>query len=160
MDMQSVTSMVADGRDRNDNPARFLNGRFDCKVSAADTGGALCIFDTFRDSVGGPPLHYHEQQDEWFMVLDGTFLFQVGKQFFKLGPGDSIFGPKLVPHAFRTLTVLARMLIAYTPAARMEEFFRVPMGPDSADTPEFEALHRAHNIVNVGPPLTDAQANF
>lgn len=153
MEMQGIPGMIAFGADRHDNSARFLNGRFDCKVSAADTGGALCIFDTFRDKVGGPPLHYHELQDEWFMVLEGQFLFQVGERFQQLGPGDSIFGPRMVPHAFRTLTVPARMLIAYTPALRMEEFFRAGLGPDSAASEEFEALHRAHNIINVGPPI-------
>jgi mannose-6-phosphate isomerase-like protein (cupin superfamily) len=160
MDMQGITGKVASGEDRYNNAARFLNGRFDCKVSAADTNGTMCIFDTFRDKVGGPPLHYHKFQDEWFMVLEGDFLFQVGDGFQRLGPGDSIFGPRMVPHALRNLTAPARMLIAYTPAAKMEEFFRAGLGPNSAATEEFEALHRAHDIINVGPPLSGEQADF
>lgn len=141
------------GVDRFGNPARFLNGRFDCKVSASDSLGGLSIFDTFRDVQGGPPLHYHELQDEWFMVLEGEFLFQVADELFRAGPGDSVFGPRMVPHAFRSLTRQARMLIAYSPALRMEEFFRSGLGPQSAASAEFEALHNAHNIINVGPPL-------
>jgi quercetin dioxygenase-like cupin family protein len=160
MDMQSIPGKIAFGADRYNDAVHFLNGRFDCKVSAKDTNGAFLVFDTFRDQMGGPPLHYHELQDEWFMVLEGEFLFQVGDDFPRLGPGDSIFGPRMVPHAFRNLTAQARMLIAYAPALRMEEFFYTRMGPDTAATPEFEALHKTHNIINVGPPLRAEQVNF
>jgi mannose-6-phosphate isomerase-like protein (cupin superfamily) len=153
----SVAGRIASGEDRFGTPARFLNGRFDCKVSATDTGGGLVVFDTFRDRVGGPPLHYHCFQDEWFMVLEGRFLFRLGETYYLLGPGDSILGPRMLPHAFRTLTVPARMLIAYAPGRDMEAFFQAGLGPDSADTTEFEELHLRHDIINVGPPLTDAE---
>src|SRR5918993_5717979 len=55
---------VSEGADRFGSPAFFLNGRFDCKVSGQDTDGRLCIFDTVRTHTGGPPLHYHEDQEE------------------------------------------------------------------------------------------------
>jgi hypothetical protein len=58
--------VVKAGEDRFLSPARFLNGRFDCKVSGRDTDGALCVIDTFRTRRGGPPLHVHDRQDEWF----------------------------------------------------------------------------------------------
>ncbi|MBL0370723.1 cupin domain-containing protein [Rhizobium sp. KVB221] len=152
--MHNIPGKIANGADRYKDAVHFLNGRFDCKVSAADTSGAMCIFDTFRDKIGGPPLHYHELQDEWFMVLQGDFLFQVGEERYRLAPGDSIFGPRMVPHAFRNLTIPARLLIVYSPALKMEAFFRAGLGPDSAASAEFEALHKEHNIINVGPPLS------
>ena len=153
MDGQGAGRKIGFGEDRFGDAARFLNGRFDCKVSAVDTNGGMSVFDTFRHVRGGPPLHYHELQDEWFMVLEGEFLFQVGDERLRARPGDSIFGPRMVPHAFRSLTEQARMLIAYSPALRMEEFFRAGLGPSSAASVEFEALHKVHNIINVGPPL-------
>lgn len=87
------------------------------------------------------------------MVLEGEFLFQIGEERFRVRPGDSVFGPRMVAHAFRNLTNEARMLIAYSPALKMEEFFRAGLGPSSAASAEFEALHKAHSIINVGPPL-------
>lgn len=157
--MDSIPGKIAFGQDRFTTPVRFLNGRFDCKVSAADTGGAFCVFDTFRDACGGPPLHYHELQDEWFMVLDGDFLFQVGDNRFRLRAGDSILAPRGVAHAFRNLTEKARLLIVFQPALRMEEFFRAGIGPNDAASEKFEALHREHNTVNVGPPLVVEEAD-
>jgi len=69
---------------------RYLNGRFDCKVSSKDTGGDLCIYDTLRTTKGGPPLHYHRAQDEWFFIREGEFVFQVGANVFRLKAGDSV----------------------------------------------------------------------
>ncbi len=144
---------LADGEDRFGTPMHFLNGRFDIKVSASDTGGALCIIDTLRDRVGGPPLHYHEHQDEWFLVREGSFLFRIGDRFHRAGPGDSIFGPRGEPHAFRCLTAPARLLLVFQPALRIEEFFAGGTRLEQAETAAFDALSLAHGIVNIGPPL-------
>ncbi|UJW76141.1 cupin domain-containing protein [Rhizobium sp. SL42] len=159
MNMQDRPGMIGFGRDRFDKPVRFLNGRFDCKVSARDTDGALCIIDTFRDSCGGPPLHYHALQDEWFMVLEGEFLFQLGDQLFHATAGCSIFGPRMVPHSFRNLTDKARMLLVFQPALDIETFFSTGVTLHQAQTDMFDALSLAHHIHNVGPPLSQAQAD-
>ncbi|ATN33093.1 hypothetical protein ACO34A_04660 [Rhizobium sp. ACO-34A] len=144
---------LADGEDRFGTPMQFLNGRFDIKVSAADTGGALCIIDTLRDHVGGPPLHYHEHQDEWFLVREGSFLFRIGDKFHRAGPGDSIFGPRRMPHTFRYLTAPVRLLPVSQPALRIEEFFAAGTRLEQAETAAFRALSLAHGIVNIGPTL-------
>src|SRR5262249_28186136 len=101
----------------------FLNGRFDCKVSGKDTAGDFCIYDTVRTKKGGPPLHYHHTQDEWFFVRDGEFLFQVGQDTYQLKAGDSILGPRKVPHAFANLSETGKLMIVYQTAGSIEEFF-------------------------------------
>lgn len=93
----------------------FLNGRFDTKVAPEETGGAFCIFDSFRFEPGGPPLHVHANQDEWFLT-EGGFEFQVGDTRARLGPGDSIHGPRGVPHCFASTTPTARMVVLFIPA--------------------------------------------
>ncbi|MEO8882598.1 MAG: cupin domain-containing protein, partial [Devosia sp.] len=85
---------VRAGQDRFDKPINFLNGKFNWKVSSSDTAGALCVIDTVRFRRGGPPLHFHHEQDEWFLVQEGKFRFQIGDDIYELGPGDSIFGPR------------------------------------------------------------------
>ena len=40
--------VVRAGEDRHAASLKFLNGRFDCKISGSDTGGALCAYDTWR----------------------------------------------------------------------------------------------------------------
>jgi hypothetical protein len=44
----SKAVQVAAGNDRFGAEVLFVNGRFDCKVSAKDTNGDLCIYDTLR----------------------------------------------------------------------------------------------------------------
>lgn len=144
---------LADSEDRFGKPLRFLNGRFDIKVSAVGTDGALTVIDTFRDQIGGPPLHYHRFQDEWFMVLEGEFLFRVGDRRFKCHPGDSVFGPRNVPHTFRCTKLPARMLLVFQPANRIEEFFAGGMTLAQGETAEFAALSLQHDIINIGPPI-------
>ena len=130
---------------------RFLNGRFDCKVSGRDTGGALCIIDTFRTARGGPPLHLHNHQNEWFFVQEGEFRFQVGDQIHLLQAGDSIFGPQGVPHAFVNISETGRLLIAFQPAGTMEAFFASGLLDPRSE--EFRELSRLHGMDVVGPPL-------
>jgi len=142
---------VRAGEDRFGAPREFLNGRFTCKVSARDTNGALCIYDTYRFRPGGPPLHVHFAQDEWFLILEGEFKFQVGNETLVLQAGDSILGPRGVPHAFRSMTETARMMIAFQPAGTMEAFFAAELlDPLSR---EFKELSRQHGMDVVGPPL-------
>lgn len=73
----------------------------------------------------GPPLHLHRAQEEYFYVLEGRSLFQVGEQKVELKPRESVLGPRGVPHTFVPVgETPAWMLIGFTPAGQMEEFFR------------------------------------
>lgn len=137
--------------DRFDRPVNFLNGRFDIKLATGDAAGKAFVIDTIRTGHGGPPLHYHHDLDEWFLVQDGRFRFQIGEQLHELGPGDTILGPKGIPHAFLNLTPLARLLVAFLPAGTMEAFFAHALLDPRSE--EFRTLSREHGMEVVGPPL-------
>ncbi|MBS1975176.1 MAG: cupin domain-containing protein, partial [Bacteroidetes bacterium] len=108
---------VRSGKDHYDEELLLMGGRFDCKISSKDTNGALCIYDTYRQEKGGPALHLHHHQDEWFYVIKGEFLMKVGNDEFTLGPGDSAFGPRKIPHAFAKISEGdAQMLVLFQPA--------------------------------------------
>jgi quercetin dioxygenase-like cupin family protein len=144
--------VISADRDRFDRPVSFLNGRFDVKVSGEDTGGTACVVDTIRTSRGGPPLHYHLTQSEWFFVRAGEFRFRVGDDFHHLRAGDSIFGPPGIPHAFVNLSNTGTLLIAFRPAETMEAFFVAGQGLDPRSQ-AFVELSRRHGMVVIGPPL-------
>src|SRR5690349_13054414 len=69
---------VDSGKDHFQEELHIMGGQFDCKVSSKDTNGALCIYDTYRQEKGGPALHFHHEQDEWFYVMKGEFIIKVG----------------------------------------------------------------------------------
>ena len=95
----------------------------DCKVSARDTDGAMCVFE-FNCSSGGPK-HRHRDEDEWIYVIDGEFEFHVADRQFRAGPGESVFIPRKVGHVWgRVGERPGRVINVYQPAGKMEEFFR------------------------------------
>lgn len=143
--------VVRKDRDRFEAPIRFLNGRMDIKVSGRDTGGAFCAIDTVRFRRGGPPLHLHFDQDELFFVLEGQFQFRVGDNLYELGPGDFLFGPRRVPHAFVNLSETGRLMVTFQPAGAMEAFFAHGLRDPMAE--EFRRLSSEHGMEVVGPPL-------
>jgi quercetin dioxygenase-like cupin family protein len=129
------------------------------KVSTRDSGGTLFMTEQPIERRGsGPPRHYHEEQDEWFYCLAGEYVVEIGDQRFRLGPGDSVLGPRRVPHAFVYDSAgPGRILIGFTPALRIEQFFRdlakrgEYFGNGSAE--DKELARRLYGVVNVGPPL-------
>ena len=70
------------------------------KVSAEDSQGGLSVVEIRHHSKGGPGRHVHFDQEEWFYVLEGEYVFEVGQTRFRLKPGDSAFGPRNVPHVW------------------------------------------------------------
>jgi mannose-6-phosphate isomerase-like protein (cupin superfamily) len=143
---------------RHQSELLIMGGSFECKVSARDTGGDLCVYDTFREAKGGPALHVHYAQDEWFYVIGGKFIFRVGDANLTLGPGDSAFGPRKVPHTFaKTNDGPGHMLIVWQPAGSIEDFFyqMSKMGKDIPANPEvvFKKLSESHGMEVLGPPL-------
>src|SRR5687768_13075327 len=43
------------------------------KVSGKDTDGSFFAFEHANMSKGGPPKHFHYEQDEWFYAKEGVF---------------------------------------------------------------------------------------
>lgn len=123
------------------------------KVVPQDSNGIFIIENSFREK-GGPARHLHHGQDEWFYVLEGEFLFEVGQEEFRLKPGDSLLGPREVPHvwAFAGGAPRGRILIAFLPAGKMEAFFR-EVTKANAMPPQDPELWRAHGMELLGPPL-------
>ena len=144
--------VVGAGQDRfgESHSLGFSSIRF--KVATRDTSGALFVIEHQNLLKGGPPVHFHLHQDEWFYVMEGEVLFQVGGERKLLRSGESVLGPRMIPHAFCGAGEKpGHMVIAFTPAGKMEDFFRaiaVPNGPKM----DAEVFSR-YDMQYVGPPL-------
>lgn len=127
----------------------------DIKISASDTNGQLSVFEQIGFTPnGGPPLHVHPHQDEWFYVLEGEYLFQVGDDRFELKAGDTIFLPRQVAHAFIQRSEKARVIVSYLPAGKMEDFFKTTNEWTHPPTQEeVVKVFADHDMNVVGPPL-------
>ncbi|WP_412070036.1 cupin domain-containing protein [Rubrivirga sp. IMCC43871] len=151
-----LTAHVRAGQDRTGRPRVVFGGlRLDTKVAPSDSGGDLYVIEHADAHQGGPPRHVHHDQDELFYVLEGAYRLHVGEAVFDLGPGDSVFAPRGVPHVWAHVgDGVGRMLLAFQPAGRMERFFEglASLGP--APTPAtMGPLFAAHGMTLLGPPL-------
>lgn len=128
----------------------------DIKISGKDTDNDLAVFEqTGLTPNGGPPLHIHPFQDEWFYVIDGEYKFQVGEDRYQLKTGDTIFLPRNIQHAFIQLSEKGKMIVSYLPAGKMEAFFEVTDKWKSPPTKEeISKVFADHEMKVVGPPLT------
>ncbi len=127
----------------------------DIKISGKDTNNELAVFEQIGlTPYGGPPLHIHPYQDEWFYVLEGNYLFQVGDEKYSMKSGETIFLPRNVKHAFIQLTPQARTIVSYQPAGKMEAFFAATDKWTSPPTEqEIRKVFADHEMQVVGPPL-------
>lgn len=150
---------VPAGTDRFGAILQLANWRFECKLSGRDTAGDSCIYDTIRTARGGPPMHVHHSQDEWFYVREGQFLFKIGEEIFHLGPGDSVLGPRQVPHAFASLSDTSAVMIVFQPAGTIERLFLEISEVSKLRQPtlqDWQAVAQTHDVEIVGPPLNVA----
>jgi quercetin dioxygenase-like cupin family protein len=127
----------------------------DVKISGSDTNGELAIFEQTSLSQGrGTPLHFHYSQDEIFYVIEGSYFFQVGDQKHKLAKGDSIFLPRMIPHAWTQVSETGKMTVALQPAGKLENFFVTVAALDHEPTQEeMKAIFADNEMQVVGPPL-------
>lgn len=125
------------------------------KVPSKDTAGALFVFEHADMGRGGPPRHFHYEQDEWFYATKGEFAFEVGDEKFTLRPGDSLFAPRMVPHVWAYVgDEPGTLLLAVQPAGSLEAFFMENCAMDRLPTPEeADRSFAAHGMKVVGPPL-------
>lgn len=134
----------------------FTRSVTDFKVSTLDTLGGLSVVEITYSHKGGPPRHLHHEQDEWFYVVEGEYIIEVGEERYEeLGPGDSVFAPRKVAHVWAHVGEgIGRLIAALQPAGEIEAFFDelATLGP----SPEREVLRRAfssHGMELTGPPL-------
>jgi mannose-6-phosphate isomerase-like protein (cupin superfamily) len=141
--------VVGAGEDFSGQPHSLGFSSIHFKVPTSATGGNLFVMEHTHLLPGGPCLHLHWNQEEWFYVMEGEVVFQVGEQRVQLGAGESVLAPRRVAHTFSSVgSTPSRLLIAFTPAGKMEQYFRDAERVKDAGDAEF--LKR-YEMERVGP---------
>jgi quercetin dioxygenase-like cupin family protein len=108
------------------------------KATAETTGGGLTLIACDAAPGGGPPPHIHDNEDEAFYVVDGTFEILLGDRLVRAHAGDFAFVPRGTVHRFANVgDAPGRILILFTPGG-LEGFFRaagIPAGGDGSPPP-------------------------
>ena len=85
-------------------------------ANAARTHGAFGMIEAVYPPGQGFPMHIHHNEDEFQYILEGKLLIVSGDTRVVAGPGDFFFGPKGLPHGFKSVgDVPARFLEGVLP---------------------------------------------
>ncbi|HEX3290542.1 MAG TPA: cupin domain-containing protein [Gaiella sp.] len=140
--------------------ARLRNPTSDVvlKLREADCGHATNVFEIEVAPGQGPPLHFHEAQDEWLYVLGGEFRFRIDDEVAAGDTGAFVFLPRHVQHTWQSVGEgPGRLLGAFVPPA-LERFFErfATIEKDEASVEDFTTLAKEDGMIVVGPPLAES----
>jgi quercetin dioxygenase-like cupin family protein len=111
-------------------------------LRGGETGRHFALLEhTIPPRALAAPMHTHEREDEFSLVLEGRVGAQVGDEVLVAGPGELIRKPRGVPHAFWNAgDEEARLLELISPAG-FEAYF-AEMAPilNAAGPPDVAAL--------------------
>jgi quercetin dioxygenase-like cupin family protein len=148
---QLKTAKIPSGQDRLNEQHNIGPTDTTFEVLTNETGGNLFVMEQSSHRKGGPPRHLNYNEEEYFYVIEGNYIIEVGSDRFELGSGDSLLAPRNVPHAWAFAgDDKGRLLISFAPANKMEAYFRLtnPNNKQQAD------LMREYGMELIGPPLT------
>ncbi len=140
--------------------ARFPNpvSNLVFKLQGAQCAGATNVFEIEVGPGEGPPLHFHDAQDEWLYVLHGTFRFRIDDNVAEAPAGTFVFLPRRVPHTWQNIAERPSGLLgAFVPPA-LERFFErfSTLRRDEATIDAFSAIAKDDGMIVVGPPLAQS----
>ncbi|PYK56018.1 MAG: cupin domain-containing protein [Verrucomicrobia bacterium] len=117
------------------------------------TAGTLAMWTAVTRPSGGPPPHYHLNEDETIHVIDGRLAFFLNGKWNEVGPGGTAFIPRGVVHTFKNVgDGPSRHLTITTPSgfekffARCAEEFAKTDNPDMSRIIEIGREHGIHFV--------------
>jgi mannose-6-phosphate isomerase-like protein (cupin superfamily) len=123
------------------------------KLGGGQTNRSLSLWTEITPPGGGPPPHYHLNEDELFLVQSGRVQFLVDGQWVEPGEGATVYIPRGNVHAFRNAgQAPSRMWIITTPSGfetffgRCAQEFACPGAPDMARVVAISAEHGIHFV--------------
>lgn len=123
------------------------------KIAGIDTNGQMSMFYAEYNKNQGPPLHLHDV-DETFYITEGEFIFQMGGSRVTAITGSTVFVPRMMPHAFLTISEKGKMIFMVNPSGNVEVLFK--KYSSYREMPSIEELMRISEELGcpiVGPQL-------
>ncbi len=143
-------------------PLWFVATQAQVHLDGGDTDGACDLVESTARRGDMPPLHVHHEHDETFYVVEGRLSLHLPGQSVELGPGESFFASREIPHTYRVESDEARWLVVGNPAG-FADFVREASSVATADgyppdgEPDIARVAEAaarYGIELLGPPGT------
>jgi mannose-6-phosphate isomerase-like protein (cupin superfamily) len=125
--------------------------RFKIRTSVEETAGAYTMLELLIEPRNGVPMHIHKNEDEHFIVLDGTLHAAIGDKTLDAAAGTTVTVSKGVPHAWCNLSdAPLRILVVLSPG-HIEGLFKAVAVRQSDD--ELPPLAEKYGVEIIGPAL-------
>jgi mannose-6-phosphate isomerase-like protein (cupin superfamily) len=109
-------------------------------TTAAASNQQIFAFEAYEPPGGGPPLHIHRHEEEFFFVLEGEVTFFVDGQILHRTAGQTAVVPRGAAHCFKNSSdKAARLLVLFTPGS-IEKFFDYGLPFEDGRIPPDEVL--------------------
>ena len=116
-------------------------------LGAEHTGGTFSAIVGELRPGDGPPPHLHQDREEYFYVLAGTFSLGVNGVESTIGPGTMVFVPRGTVHTFKNISGEMGRLLEWTIPGSNGDYFRAmdKMESSGGFNPEkFAAINREY----------------
>jgi quercetin dioxygenase-like cupin family protein len=126
-------------------------------IRGEQTGGRFALVEhPIAPRALAAPTHVHEHEDEYTLVLEGLVGVRIGDEERVAGPGELVFKPRAVPHAFWNAgDEWARALELISPAGFERYFAEVALClPPAVDAPRLAELGEIRARYGLGMDLT------
>jgi mannose-6-phosphate isomerase-like protein (cupin superfamily) len=122
--------------------------RFRICTSAAQTNGAYSVVEIVANHGFGTPVHVHQNEDEHFVVVEGTAYMVSGEQTFEAAAGTAISLRKGIPHAWGNRSNAPLRLVITNVPGGIEEALRL-----SANGADIASVAEQFAVRVVGPMI-------
>ncbi|NDW05699.1 cupin domain-containing protein [Jiella pacifica] len=126
--------------------------RFIIRVPAAATRGIYTMLEILAEPRNGVPMHVHANEEEHFVILEGTVNFVRGDDISELSAGDSVTVTRGTPHAWCNLSDgPVRVLIIFSPG-HLGRTFRLIGSLQGNDLAAVLESNESDGSTVLGPP--------
>jgi mannose-6-phosphate isomerase-like protein (cupin superfamily) len=123
------------------------------RTTAADTNGAFSVVEIISQPGDGTPIHVHRNEDEHFVILEGTARILYGDKTFDAPAGTSVSASRNIPHAWcNPFDTPFRMVVIASPGGCEDALRVIAKGGDVDKV----ALAARLQIEVLGPPMLSA----
>ena len=147
--------IIRSGESVTGGPIHFIGKDMWVKLAGGDLPGSITVMEDVTPPHHGPPLHAHPFE-EWFYILEGSFLFELAGIPFSVTVGDFVHAPSNEPHVFQnTSDKDARMLVIAKPGGLENYFAELAERAmnDPANVAALSEIGARYGIALLGPPI-------
>lgn len=126
---------------------------FVIRVPAATTSGMYSVVEFILRPGDSGPLHCHEKEDQYVLVLEGTVRIVLGEETIDAVPGQSLAMMRGIPHGLRNATQEPVRYLSISVPGGAEEALVIISNNPNMDHAGLLELATRFDVTLVGPPI-------